>query len=68
MVATITALPGLAVAYPLGAMQFEQMRALAEKQLGNRFDLREFHRVMLEDGRLPFGALESKLNRWLEKQ
>ena len=68
MVETITGLPGLAVAYPLGAIQFEQMRAVATKQLGERFDLREFHRVMLEDGRLPFGAMRSKLKRWVEKQ
>lgn len=44
------------------------MRAVATKQLGDRFDLREFHRVMLEDGRLPFGAMQSKMKRWLEKQ
>jgi uncharacterized protein (DUF885 family) len=66
LVGTITGNPGLAVAYPLGAMQFEKMRMTAEKQLGKRFDVRELHRVLLEDGRLPFDAMESKVMRWLE--
>jgi uncharacterized protein (DUF885 family) len=66
MVGTLTGVPGLGVAYPLGAMQFEQMRATAQEKLGERFDLREFHRIMLEDGRLPFSALRAKLARWLK--
>lgn len=68
LVVTITGNPALGIAYPLGAMQFERMRADAATQLGQRFDVREFHRVMLEDGRLPFGALRSKLARWIETQ
>lgn len=64
-VATISGLPGLPLAYPLGGMQWEKMRARAEKALGPRFDVRAFHQVLLEDGMLPFAALESKLDRWI---
>lgn len=42
------------------------MRNVAQQRLGERFELREFHRVMLEDGRLPFAAMRSKLMRWIE--
>jgi uncharacterized protein (DUF885 family) len=65
MVAMISGLPALGSAYPLGAMQFDEMRKVAQERLGDRFDLREFHRTMLEDGRLPFPAMRAKLMRWL---
>ncbi len=64
-VATISGLPGFVLAYPLGAIQWESMRARAEKELGSRFAIRAFHQTLLEDGMLPFAALEAKLTRWI---
>jgi uncharacterized protein (DUF885 family) len=64
-VALIASLPGFVHSYPLGGIQWANMRARAEKALGKDFDVRAFHQVMLEDGMLPFSALEAKLDRWI---
>jgi uncharacterized protein (DUF885 family) len=66
-VATISGLPGFVLAYPMGGMQWEKMRARAEQKLGKGFDVRAFHQVLLEDGMLPFSALEAKLDRWIAR-
>ncbi|MDP9197826.1 MAG: DUF885 family protein, partial [Pseudomonadota bacterium] len=60
--------PGLVHAYPLGGVKWAEMRARAEAALGARFDLRAFHQVLLEDGMLPFAALNAKLDRWIAGQ
>ena len=65
-VALISALPGFVLAYPLGAMEWAKMRTRAEASLGKRFDVRAFHQMELEDGMLPFAALEAKLDRWIQ--
>jgi uncharacterized protein (DUF885 family) len=64
-VALISSLPGLVLAYPLGGIQWQEMRARAEKSLGDKFDVRAFHQMLLEDGMLPFAALNAKLDRWI---
>jgi uncharacterized protein (DUF885 family) len=56
-VAFISSAPGFVIAYPLGGLKWEEMRARAEKALGGKFDVRAFHQTMLEDGMLPFAAL-----------
>jgi uncharacterized protein (DUF885 family) len=66
-VATISGLPGFVLAYPMGGMQWTKMRAHAEQKLGSSFDVRAFHQVLLEDGMLPFSALEAKLDRWIAR-
>jgi uncharacterized protein (DUF885 family) len=66
-VATISGLPGFVQAYPMGGMQWARMRARAEQKLGANFDVRAFHQVLLEDGMLPFSALEAKLDRWIAR-
>ena len=67
-VALISSLPGFVLAYPLGGIKWQEMRARAEKALGDRFDVRAFHQVLLEDGMLPFAALDAKLDRWIASQ
>ena len=64
-VALISASPGFVLAYPLGDLEWVKMRARAEASFGKRFDVRAFHQVELEDGMLPFAALEAKLDRWI---
>ncbi len=64
-VSLISSLPGFVLAYPLGGIQWQQMRDRAEKQLGKRFDVRAFHQTLLEDGMLPFAALDAKTDRWI---
>ena len=67
-VALIGSLPGFVLAYPLGGMKWQEMRARAEAKLGPKFDVRAFHQVLLEDGMLPFSALNAKLDRWIASQ
>lgn len=64
-VALISSLPGFVLSYPLGGMQWHEMRKRAEAALGPKFDVRAFHQVLLEDGMLPFSALNAKLDRWI---
>ena len=64
-VATISGLPGFVLAYPMGGMEWTKLRRRAEQGLGERFDVRAFHQVMLQDGMLPFPALQAKVDRWI---
>jgi uncharacterized protein (DUF885 family) len=64
-VSFISSLPGFVLAYPLGGIQWQDMRRRAEAALGPKFDVRAFHQVLLEDGMLPFSALNAKLDRWI---
>jgi uncharacterized protein (DUF885 family) len=50
----------------VGAMKFRALRALAEQRLGGRFDLREFHSQILQDGAMPLDILEAKMKGWME--
>ena len=67
-VSFISSLPGFVIAYPLGGLQWHDMRKRAEAALGPKFDVRAFHQLLLEDGMLPFAALEAKLDRWIASQ
>ena len=67
-VAFISSAPGFVIAYPLGGLKWHEMRERAESRLGAKFDVRAFHQVLLEDGMLPFSALNAKLDRWMAGQ
>lgn len=57
--------PGGAVAYKVGELRIVAMRARAEKALGERFDIRKFHDVILAQGQLPMTMLEVRVNGWI---
>lgn len=59
------AIPSQALAYKIGAMTIQRLRTKAEKQLGPKFDLKEFHAEVLMTGRLPLEILEQKIDRWI---
>jgi len=57
--------PGQALAYKIGQLKISELRARAEKRLGNRFDLRAFHDALLSDGALPLSVLEQRMDAWI---
>ncbi len=57
--------PGQATAYKIGMMKFQQLRRDAEQALGNDFDIRAFHDVVLGAGALPMPLLEGRVSRWV---
>jgi uncharacterized protein (DUF885 family) len=67
-VATISGLPAFVLAYPMGGMEWEKIRARTQAALGSKFDVRAFHQMELQDGMLPFAALEAKAQRWVKEQ
>jgi uncharacterized protein (DUF885 family) len=57
--------PAQALGYKVGQLRISAMRARAERELGARFDVREFHSQVLRDGSLPMTVLEAKIERWI---
>ena len=62
------AIPGQAVAYKIGQLKISELRERAERELGDRFDVRKFHTAVLSDGALPLDVLEAKIERWIAAQ
>jgi uncharacterized protein (DUF885 family) len=58
--------PGQALGYKLGQLRISSLRAKAESQLGQSFDVREFHSQVLRDGAVPMNVLTAKIDRWIE--
>ena len=59
------AIPSQALAYKIGQLKILELRARAEKALGDRFDLKQFHEQVLMTGALPLRVLEAKIDRWI---
>jgi uncharacterized protein (DUF885 family) len=60
--------PGQALAYKIGELKFKQLRAEAERTLGDNFDIREFHDELLSKGALPLDILEQRIREWMAVQ
>lgn len=60
------ATPGQAVSYKIGQLKIIALRNKAEKELGKKFDIREFHKKILESGVLPLDVLETKVDKWIQ--
>jgi uncharacterized protein (DUF885 family) len=62
------AIPSQALAYKIGALTIQRLRAESEAALGENFDIREFHAEVLNTGSLPMAVLEGKIYDWIEAQ
>ena len=60
--------PAQALSYKLGELTIKRLRAEAEQQLGDKFDIREFHDAVLENGSVPLKVLEQHINNWIDEQ
>ena len=58
--------PGQALGYKVGQLKFRELRTYAEQHLGDRFDVRKFHDVVLEESALPLDLLERRVHAWVE--
>ncbi len=61
-------IPGQATSYKIGMLKIEELRANAEAELGEQFDIRSFHDVVLDGGALPMPLLEMRVNNWIASQ
>ncbi len=56
--------PAQALSYKIGSLKIREWRTRFEKQLGERFNLAEFHHIILKDGGMPLNILEQRLETW----
>jgi len=59
-------LPGQATSYKIGMIRIQELRAKAEAELGDDFDIRGFHDTILGGGSVPLSILETRIDQWVE--
>ncbi len=57
--------PGQSLAYKTGELKIKELRAYAKQELGDKFDIKEFHDVVLGSGALPLDILERNVRDWI---
>ena len=61
-------MPGQATAYKIGMLKIQELRADAKERLGDKFDIREYHAVVLDSGPVPLSILEERVNDWVKSK
>jgi len=59
--------PGQALSYKIGELKIRELRNKAEKALGSKFDIRQFHEIILEQGTVTLAILEERVNNYIQK-
>lgn len=59
--------PGQALSYKIGELKIRELRQKAEEQLGEDFDIREFHEVILEQGTVTLAILEERIDNYIQE-
>ncbi len=59
--------PGQALAYKIGELKLKELRKKAERELGSKFNVKDFHDNVLKNGAIPLGLLEKKIDEWIAK-
>lgn len=59
--------PGQAISYKMGEIKIRELRTKAEKQLGSKFNIRDFHEIILEQGTVTLPILEKRVNAYIQK-
>lgn len=62
------AIPAQALAYKMGQLKILELRELAKQELGNRFDIKAFHDMILNAGTLPLNILDARIKNWIKEQ
>ncbi|MDV7596953.1 DUF885 domain-containing protein [Acinetobacter baumannii] len=62
------AIPAQALAYKMGQLKILELRELAKQELGDRFDIKAFHDMVLNAGTLPLNLLEERIKHWIAEQ
>ena len=60
--------PAQALSYKMGQLKILELRARAQKELGAKFDIREFHDQVIDSGALPLDVLEQQINAWIAQK
>ncbi len=60
--------PGQALAYKIGQLKIRELREYATRELGDKFDVRQFHDQVLDNGALPLDVLETRIKSWVKEQ
>ena len=61
-------MPGQATSYKIGMLKIQELRKMAETELGDKFDIKGFHDVILGGGALPLELLERRVKAWINLQ
>lgn len=62
------AIPAQALAYKMGQLKILELRELAKQELGDRFDIKTFHDMILNAGTLPLNILDARIKNWIKEQ